>query len=209
MSETNAGETPRPLSAADVTIDRLTQIASSRAGFKQKLKATQEERDTFKSEVATLRTQLADAQKVANTDANRQRADDLAGELKTLRHRRVFDRLAMARGADADTLDALWQLSAYKVEADEPDEKALTEFVTGLTAHKVTGRFFPAPEAPPDPNAPPPKAPPKPSPAAGRGDRAPQPPPPEEPPDEKLLKDPIKSFEYFERKRKEAAAKRA
>ena len=44
---------------------------------------------------------------------------ELKGQLRTLSHRRVFDRLAKERGAPEDSLDLIWQASGHKAEKDD------------------------------------------------------------------------------------------
>ncbi|MGD0044731.1 MAG: hypothetical protein ABSE84_30740, partial [Isosphaeraceae bacterium] len=87
--------------------------------YRDALSEISSERDTLKS-------------KVASPDAQAARIAELEG---TIRDRAHYDKFAeLAKGAKAKdaALKHLWQVSGYKAEADEIDEKALQALVAKL-----------------------------------------------------------------------------
>ena len=98
---------------------QLQKLTSERNEYRDALTEISEERDSLKS-------------KVAAPDAQAARIAELEG---TIRDRQHYDKFAeLARGAKAKeaALKHLWQVSGYKAEADEIDEKALQSLVAKL-----------------------------------------------------------------------------
>ncbi len=98
---------------------QLQKLVSERDEYRESLTRTSEERDALKARVAA-------------PDAQAARISELES---TIRDRQHYDRFAeLAKGARAKeaALKHLWQVSGYKPEADEIDEKTLGKLVDRL-----------------------------------------------------------------------------
>jgi hypothetical protein len=97
-----------------------------------------------------LNGEFESLQSAAGQDANPDaRVAALTGQLRELKHRTAFEKLAKGKVRD-EAVDDLYQLSGYKPEADDPDEAALGQLLTDQLAKRP---LFAAP-APTEPAAP-------------------------------------------------------
>lgn len=115
---------------------------------------------------AALQKQVEDLGKADRSG----RVKELETEVRTLRHRGAFDRLAKARGAADEDLDDLFALSGYKAEGDAVDEKALGKLLDEQVAHPARKKYFAAAEGDAGDERPAPGAK-EPPPDVGRGKR--------------------------------------
>lgn len=116
----------------------VARLASQRGHYKTQARETAKERDTLKEQLKALATELEAAKKGDQSG----RVKELEGELRTLRHRRAFDRLAKERGAADDVLDDLFDLLKYKADKDDPDEDAIAKMLDDAAKHRARSRFF-------------------------------------------------------------------
>lgn len=144
--------------------DRADQATRRRDHWKGIATTALTERDDARKELDTLRAKLKEVEGAPD------RARQLEGELKTLRTRHTFDRLARERGASDEVLDDLFQLSGFKGELDE---KAAAKWLDEAKEHPARSRHFAkADEAEEKGDEPEEKPAKKPSPETGRGKRA-------------------------------------
>ena len=98
---------------------QLQTLTSQRDEYRDALETITGERDTLKSQISS-------------PDAQAARISELEASIRDRSH---FDKFAeLAKGAKAKdaALKHLWQVSGYKAEADEIDEKALQSLVAKL-----------------------------------------------------------------------------
>jgi chromosome segregation ATPase len=98
---------------------QLQSLTSERNEYRDALTEISEERDTLKT-------------KVAAPDAQAARIAELEASIRDRNHFDKFTELAKGAKAKEAALKHLWQVSGYKAEADEPDEKALGKLVAEL-----------------------------------------------------------------------------
>jgi hypothetical protein len=158
--ENNAPNRGGSRSSTDLNL--VARLGSKARGLREQLKVLTIERDELKTQLDALRDETGPLRRRADTSAAAQESDRLRQELRGLKHRQAFDRLALARGLHPEALGDAWQLAGYTAEADEPDEAALAGVVD--EAERKRPYLFGGP-------APAPKPEPRPGPAAGRGDR--------------------------------------
>jgi hypothetical protein len=90
-------------------------------------------RDKWKGEAARLATEKAATEKerddlkkqLEGLSGSGDRVKELEAQLRTMKHRGLFDRLAGESGAKQKALDTLFRESGYRADGDEPDEKAI------------------------------------------------------------------------------------
>lgn len=151
----------------------IGRLATQRSKYKQLSVAAARERDEARQQLAELNKQIEELKKGDQSG----RIQELQTELRTLRHRRAFDKLAKERGASDDVLDDLFDIIKYKPDGDEPDEKALAKLLDDAAAHPARSRFFAEWDGDDDADIEPDREPPareidrRPSPDAGRGGR--------------------------------------
>ena len=76
-------------------------------------------------EAAKARDELVKARSAAGTPSDAQRElESLRAEVRTQKHREVFNQAAAAAGVRPEAVSDLWSVSGYKPEADVPDPKA-------------------------------------------------------------------------------------
>jgi hypothetical protein len=155
----------------------IARLASQRTKYRDAARKAIADRKDLAKQLDDVRKELDDLR----TSGGSARVTELETELRTLRHRAAFDRLAKERGADEADLDDLFALSGYKPEGDEPDPKAIGKILDAAREHPTRRKFFRADDAAGDdaPEAsgraaretitPAPKPP---APDAGRGGRA-------------------------------------
>lgn len=87
------------------------------------------ERDALKGEVRSL------AEK-ADSSAAGKKVEELTAQLRGLKHRQVFDRIAGKLGARPEAVEDLWSLSGYRPEADAADEAAIESLLKDQQARR-------------------------------------------------------------------------
>jgi hypothetical protein len=92
--------------------------------------------DTVEKELADLRARPVDKTAV-----------QLQAELRELKHRQVFDKVATDLKARPEALDDLWKLSGYTPEADAVDEAALKTLIAEQA--RTRGYLFDGTATPP------------------------------------------------------------
>lgn len=124
--------TPEPISMASETtaLDILQRQVESLTAQLQSLTSERDEyRDTL-TEISEERDTLQT--RVAAPDAQAARIAELEAAIRDRQHYDKFAELAKGAKAKEAALKHLWQVSGYKPEADEPDEKALGKLVEDL-----------------------------------------------------------------------------
>lgn len=145
----------------------VARLASKRDKWKGEARKLSDAHAEATKTIAELQKKLQDLEK-ADAPA---RVKELEGQLRTLKHRALFDRLARERGASADVLDDLFALSGYKAEGDEPDEADIGKLLDAAAAHPSRSRFFAEWDGEEGDDQGGAKEPPAPAPDAGRGRR--------------------------------------
>jgi hypothetical protein len=120
--------------------DLVARLATQKRKFKDSAKQLTAERKDLRKQVETLTAQLEKLSK--ETPAGK--VQELETQLRTLKHRGVFDRLARDRGAPDDVLDDLFVLLKYQADKDEPDEAAIAKLLDAAAEHPSRSRFFAA-----------------------------------------------------------------
>lgn len=141
----------------------VARLATQRTKFKDAVERITTERDSLKAEADRLRVENADLKTRADTSVSVKRVAELEGKLRDLDHRKVFDKLATAKGARPEALEDLWQLSGYKAEKDDIDEATIA---TLIDEQRGKRSYLFGVDAPPPP---PPTPPPKPGAGSGQG----------------------------------------
>jgi hypothetical protein len=118
MAESKA-PTPAPTPAPNSDdLDTVARLGAQRRKFKDAAKRLTEERDGLKKELDELKAKPVDPS-----------AMQLRAELREIKHRKVFDRIASELRARPEALDDLWKLSGYTPETDIADEVKLKEVI--------------------------------------------------------------------------------
>jgi hypothetical protein len=144
--------------------DIVTQIASQRTRFRMQRDEARTESARIKAENDRLKAEHADLTVKADGSASLKRVAELEGKLREIEHRKVFDKVARAKGVSDDSLDLVYQTSGYKAERPEPDELAIGALLDEHRGRPGVARLFG--ESQPTPGVPPVK------PAAGSGQGA-------------------------------------
>jgi hypothetical protein len=131
--------TPTPGSANAGVIARL---GSQRGQLRAEVRTLTTERDTARTELETLRRENGELKVKADTSAGAKRVQELEGQLRDAAHRKVFDRVAAAKGVPGDSLEVLYQLSGYKAEGDQADEAAIGVLIDQQKGKPGVGRLF-------------------------------------------------------------------
>ena len=161
---------PKPRRTTDPLIPRL---ASQRTRFRTERDSARKELADARAAVARLTSENATLATRADASASLKRVDELTAELRTIKHKAVFDRVAKAKGATDDVLDLLYTNSGYKAAGDQADESAIGTLLDGLMAKPGLARLFGEPSpatTTPDPDQPTHPV----KPAAGSGQSAPR-----------------------------------
>jgi hypothetical protein len=82
------------------------------------------------SQAAT--TEAAAAKAKYETEPLKAENEQLRGEIRTGKHKAAFSRLAKDAGVREKAVEALYQLSGWKAEKDDVDEKGMSEAIEGL-----------------------------------------------------------------------------
>jgi hypothetical protein len=112
--------------AHDTSNATIARLANQRTKFRGAAAKLTGERDTARTELATARADLVEAQKHAGAAAE---LAALREQVKADKHRGKFDELAKAAGAKDKALDDLWERSGYKADGDVPNEKAMAKLI--------------------------------------------------------------------------------
>jgi len=115
-------------------VTELTNTKSERDNYKTKWEDAAKELETYRAEPSEIKAQY----------------DALKGELRGIKHKEVFQRVAAEQKVRPDALDDLWRLTGYQPEQDDPDEAR----IAGLLAEAVKSRPYLVQEeaAPPAPS---------------------------------------------------------
>jgi|SRR5271166_6948652 len=113
-SKTASQVAPAPSSDAE----HFARLGAQRKKWKDAAARLTTERDEIKKELDELKAKPTDPTAV-----------QLRAELRELKHRQVFDRLARESKARPEALDDLWKLSGYTAETDLADEVKLKEMI--------------------------------------------------------------------------------
>lgn len=116
----------------------IGRLATQRSHYKQQSRQALKERDEARQQLADAGKQLDELKKGDPSG----RVKELEGQLRTLKHRAAFDRLARERGAADEALDDLFDLLKYRAEKDDPDEGVLGKLLDDAAQHPARGRFF-------------------------------------------------------------------
>jgi len=118
-------QTPAPSSDAE----HFARLGAQRKKWKDASARLTSERDELKKELDELKAKPVDPTAV-----------QLRAELRELKHRKVFERIATELHAKPEALDDLWKLSGYTPETDLADEVKLKEVLESQT--KTRGYLF-------------------------------------------------------------------
>lgn len=144
----------------------VARLASKARGLSERLKAAETSAAAATAKVAQLEAANAELAQRADTSASAKQVAELQAKLRTIEHRKVFDRLAAEKKADPTALEDLWQLSGYRAEGDAPDEAAIGALIDEQKGKR--GYLF-QPDGQPQPQGSPIVEPPRPGPGSGRG----------------------------------------
>jgi len=132
------GSNDAPARQAELGV--VARLGADRKKFKSAAKNLAAQRDKEKARADQAERELEELKKAAPDT----RIRELEAELRTVRHRTTFDRIAIAEGADPDGLDDLFALSGYQAKDDKPDEKAIKKLLGEQKEHPSRRRFFQA-----------------------------------------------------------------
>lgn len=106
--------------------------------YAHRIKALRVENESLKTAKTTLETaktaaetELSSLKAKNDVPTALKRVDELTGELRIIKHRKVFDKLATDSGVKPEALEDLYQLSGYKAETDVIDEAAVKAAIDG------------------------------------------------------------------------------
>ena len=162
------GDSPTPESGARSQRDgTVIRLASKARGYLAQYKTEKSRTDGLKTDVDKLQGEVQQLRE--STSAKK--VEELTGELRGLKHRAVFDRLAKEQGVREGAANDLYQLSGWKADGDVVDETAMKQ---AIEAQKTARAYLfgeaqpnPAGDGGTPPTTPPPT--PKPGPAHGQG----------------------------------------
>ena len=117
-----------------------TRVKGELAAAQTKLNEVEKALEVARGEATAAKTKFDESKLKAENS-------ELKGQLRSLSHRRVFDRLAKARQASEDSLDLLWQASGYKADKDDIDEATLGTLLDELKSKPGVARLFVAAES--------------------------------------------------------------
>ncbi len=108
----------------------VARLAAERRAFKDALKRVRGELAQLKTTLQTKETELTTAKQAADGNASAEQVRKLTAELRTIKHRNAFDKIAgEAKVKPGAALDDLWNGSGYKPEADQVDEAAIRQAI--------------------------------------------------------------------------------
>ena len=116
-ADTKTAATPPTVPSSDA--EHFARLGAQRKKWKDAAGRLVTERDELKKELEELKGRPVDPTAV-----------QLRAELRELKHRKVFDRIASELKARPEALEDLWKLSGYTPETDLADEDKLKELIT-------------------------------------------------------------------------------
>ena len=125
-----AEKTPAPAEkpAMPITdLDTVARLGAQRRKFKDAAARLTTERDALAKELAEIKARPADPT-----------ATQLRAELREIKHRLVFDKIATELKARPEALNDLYKLSGYTPETDIADEEA----IKGVIAEQAKSRGY-------------------------------------------------------------------
>ncbi|OJW20454.1 MAG: hypothetical protein BGO49_04395 [Planctomycetales bacterium 71-10] len=150
----------------------IARLAAKARGYLEKYNQEKIRADGLKTQVDGLTSEVTTLREKADGSTSARKVEELTAQLRGLKHRAVFDRLAGEAGVKPGATDDLYQLSGWKPEADAVDEAAMKQAIADQKGKR--GYLFGEAEAGAPPPAdgsttttPPPA--PKPGPAYGQG----------------------------------------
>lgn len=114
---------------------QIKRLNKESQGRKERLREQAAELAAAKKRAGDLEGELTTlkAKPAADPDVKDRRIAELEGEIRAGKHRTAFEKAARAKGAKDDAIEALWGLSQYAPEGDEPDDAKLQGLVDGLS----------------------------------------------------------------------------
>jgi hypothetical protein len=103
----------------------IARLGAQRTKWKEAARTLVTERDAARQERDALKTEVEKLRVIADTSASNKEVIELRRQIKESAFRKVFDRVAKAKGIREDAFDAAYQLGGYKPPDGEVDEDAL------------------------------------------------------------------------------------
>jgi hypothetical protein len=147
---------------ASNALDRVQKLSGAISRFRGENETLAKEAKRLEKELAAVTKERDELAIKADTSVAAKKVDELTAQLRGLKTRQAFDKLALQKGADPKALEDLWTLSKVTADKDEPDEAAIGAIVDQQTKDRQWAFGKPAEGG----NGPPP---PKPGPASGQG----------------------------------------
>lgn len=122
MSEPNAQKPPRQ---KPVDYDRAVKLGGAIARFRERATTAERRSAELETQVTNLTAENGKLKVASDSSLANKRIEELTSELRGVKHKQVFDKVAVGKGARPDGLSDLYKLSGYKPEADEADEAAI------------------------------------------------------------------------------------
>jgi hypothetical protein len=160
-------------SRGDFVDPTLAQLERQRQNWKYASKRMGDERDSWKEKAELAAREIADLKSRPDPATLARQIESLQAELRLVKHREAYNRLARVQKAPDDALAALWQLSGWKAETDDVDEAKMAATIEAQRKDPAQMRLFgagvvPTPVGPPGSDL-------VPGPATGRGNNVPAP----------------------------------
>lgn len=108
---------------------KLKTVEAENADLKTRATTAETARTTAETELATLKA-------AKDVPTALKRVDELTAELRGIKHRAVFDKLASEAGVKPGAVDDLYRLSEYKADADTVDEAAVKSLIEAQKASR-------------------------------------------------------------------------
>lgn len=119
-------ERPRRRSEDPGTVARL---AAKARDYYHRHKTEKARADGLQTQLDGLKAEANTLREKADGSTSAKKVEELTAELRGLKHRAVFDRLAGEAGVKPGATDDLYQLSGWKPEADAVDEAAMKQAI--------------------------------------------------------------------------------
>ncbi len=127
MAEKVTPPAEKSAAAPSSELDTVARLGAQRKKWKDAASRLTTERDAYKTELDALKAKPADPT-----------ATQLRAELREIKHRLVFDKIATELHARPEAMEDLWKLSGYTPEADVADEEA----IKGVIAEQAKTRAY-------------------------------------------------------------------
>lgn len=126
------------------------RLRAENAKRREKSRTQAGELEKLRADNASAAAKIADLEsKVGKPTEQTARIESLTGQLRSIKGKMAFERLAIKAGMKANAVDAAWNALGVKSDTDEPDEDALAAVIDG--AKESHDFFFSAPESSPPP----------------------------------------------------------